>query len=85
MAKGGKLKAAIDDHRGVDYSKLKQKKLQKQAAQKRKHTVTPDQALQNEIVEYWAGIEDEDSDEGGVPIDLNEVNGIEQKETVCTF
>lgn len=36
MAKKSKLSAALDAHKGVDYSLLKQKKLQKQAQKKKK-------------------------------------------------
>jgi hypothetical protein len=79
MAKGGKLKAALDREKGVDHAKAHQKKLQKQAIHRKKHTVSQDQALQNDIVEKWAGSSD---DEGGVKLDLNGANGTDKQESV---
>jgi hypothetical protein len=82
MAKGGKLKAALAREQGVDQTKQRQKKLQKQAAKKRKLTISQDQALQNDIVEKWAGSDPESDEEGGVKLDQNGTNGTEEQETV---
>jgi rRNA-processing protein EBP2 len=82
MAKGGKLKAALDRQKGVDYAKEHQKKLQKQAAHKKKHTISADQALQNDIVEKWAGSDEDSDDDGGVKLNQNGTNGATVEESV---
>jgi rRNA-processing protein EBP2 len=81
MAKG-KLKAALDQHKGVDYKLERQKKLQKEAAKKKaakdakasKEALeihgahTQDEAVEEQLVADLEEAIDSDSEDGGVKV-----------------
>jgi hypothetical protein len=67
MAKMGKLKAALADHKGYDYEKERQKRLQKKAAKAGRK-----QALRKEEPEVAdTELFEDDPDEGGVKVCCN--------------
>ncbi|KAF2863076.1 Ebp2-domain-containing protein [Piedraia hortae CBS 480.64] len=76
MAKGSKLKAALDRHRGVHYELQRQKKLQKQARKRKRATdeekpdrvaeeLAADVAEADESADGWQS-DEEDNEEGSV-------------------
>jgi rRNA-processing protein EBP2 len=64
MAKGSRLKAALDAHKGVDYGKERQKKLQKQATKRTSHLKIQRKEIEVEDQEGQS----EDEETGGVSL-----------------
>jgi hypothetical protein len=66
MGRGGRLKAALDAEKGVDYKLQRQKKLRK-AARKQAHETS---AVEKEDTGNGALEDDSDNEDGGVSLGL---------------
>lgn len=69
MARSGKLKAALESHKGVNHKLERQKKLRKDAEKKKQPAV---EDVEDNLVE-----DSDEEEEGGVPLDFDDEEGEE--------